>query len=183
MPATRSTARRQAEPRAKHQTPIRNDRTNFGCNYKRESIRATFPGSARFQLPACSVFLTPGTQDAGCVRSQGPNRIFTRALYHGVMSIRLKRWNDPRSPSDGYRVLICRYRPRALPKSRETWDEWIADAGPSRDLHADYYGKHGPPIGMVEYKRRYLAEMRSRPEVVEKLASLAACGPISLLCS
>jgi uncharacterized protein YeaO (DUF488 family) len=99
------------------------------------------------------------------------------------MSIRLKRWNDPRSPSDGYRVLVCRYRPRALPKSRETWDTWIADAGPSRELHADYYGKHGPPIGMAEYKRRYLAEMRSRPEVVERLAALAARGTISLLCS
>jgi uncharacterized protein YeaO (DUF488 family) len=99
------------------------------------------------------------------------------------MSIRLKRWNDPRSPSDGYRVLVCRYRPRALPKSRETWDMWIADAGPSRELHADYYGKHGPPIGMAEYKRRYLAEMGSRPDVVEKLAALAAQGTISLLCS
>ena len=107
----------------------------------------------------------------------------TRALYHEGMSIRLRRWNDPGSPSDGYRVLVCRYRPRALPKTRETWDEWIADAGPSRELHADYYGKHGPPIGMAEYKRRYLAEMRSRPEVVEKLAALAARETISLLCS
>src|SRR5438876_12446779 len=98
------------------------------------------------------------------------------------MSIRLKRWNDPRSPSDGYRVLVCRYRPRALPKSRETWDMSIADAGRSRELHADYYGKHGPPMGRAEYKRRYLAEMRSRPGVVVRVAAVADRGLIPPFC-
>ena len=99
------------------------------------------------------------------------------------MPIKTKRWDDPREPDDGFRLLICRYRPRALKKELETWDKWEKDLGPSKDLHADFYGKHGPPIGMAEYKRRYLAEMRSRPEVVERLAALAARGTISLLCS
>jgi len=30
---------------------------------------------------------------------------------------------------------------------------------PTRQLHADFYGKHGPPIDWKEYRRRYLKEM------------------------
>lgn len=99
------------------------------------------------------------------------------------MGITTKRWNDPRSASDGRRVLVSRYRPRALPKKDETWDEWLSDAGPSRELHADFYGKHGPPIGWGEYKKRYLAELKRRPEVLARLRQLAAEGPLCLLCS
>jgi uncharacterized protein YeaO (DUF488 family) len=94
-----------------------------------------------------------------------------------------KRWNDPRSPADGWRVLVCRYRPRALPIKDETWDEWLPDAGPSRELHAAYYGKAGEPIGWDEYERRYLDEMGRRPKVVQALRLLARRGPLTLLCS
>jgi uncharacterized protein YeaO (DUF488 family) len=104
-------------------------------------------------------------------------------FYNGVMQIGHKRWNDPRSASDGWRVLVCRYRPRGLPKSEETWDEWLPDAGPSRQLHAAYYGKLGEPLSWPEYERRYLAEMRARPRTLEKLKLLARRGPMTLLCS
>lgn len=97
--------------------------------------------------------------------------------------IRLKRWDEPRAAGDGWRILICRYRPRGLPKRDETWDEWIPDAGPSRALHADFYGKHGPPIGWTEYERRYLREMAGRPQVLTRLAERAGRGTITLLCS
>src|SRR3712207_7650338 len=60
------------------------------------------------------------------------------------------------------RLLICRYRPRGLPKNKETWDGWCTELAPSRELHAAFYGKHGPPIGWEEYRRRYLEEMRDR---------------------
>ena len=53
------------------------------------------------------------------------------------MPIKTKRWNDPREPDDGYRILITRYRPRGLPKGQETWDAWIPGLGPSRELLAD----------------------------------------------
>ena len=32
------------------------------------------------------------------------------------MPIRTRRWCDPAEPDDGLRILICRYRPRALKK-------------------------------------------------------------------
>jgi uncharacterized protein YeaO (DUF488 family) len=62
------------------------------------------------------------------------------------MPLKTKRWNDPVEADDGYRLLICRYRPRGVPKTDETWDGWCTDLAPSRKLHADFYGKNGPPI-------------------------------------
>lgn len=99
------------------------------------------------------------------------------------MDIRSKRWNDPRSPADGYRVLVTRYRPRALTKGKETWDEWQPDAGPSRELLADFKGKNGPPIGWEEYKQRYLFELQKRERVMFHLRVLARRGTLTLLCS
>ena len=100
------------------------------------------------------------------------------------MPIRTRRWNDPREQGDGFRLLICRYRPRALPKKDETWDEWNKDLGPSRDLHAAFYGKHGAPIGWDEYRRRYLEEMKDQAEAITELAQRVAAGEtITLLCS
>ena len=100
------------------------------------------------------------------------------------MNIKTKRWNDPRESTDGFRLLVCRYRPRALPKKDETWDAWQKDLGPSVELHADFYGKHGPPISWSEYRRRYLEEMRGRKEAIAALARRAAAGEtITLLCS
>lgn len=104
------------------------------------------------------------------------------------MPIRTKRWCDPKKRDDGLRVLICRYRPRALPKAKETWDKWIPELGPSKELHADFYGKHGPPIGWEVYRQRYLEEMATRPvevqELIDELAKLHREGKtITLLCS
>lgn len=100
------------------------------------------------------------------------------------MPIKTKRWNDPREPDDGFRLLICRYRPRALRKEHETWDAWWKELGPSRELHADYYGKHGPPIGLEAYRTRYLREMESqKPRIAELAARVANGETITLLCS
>ena len=100
------------------------------------------------------------------------------------MPLNTKRWNDPRKKDDGYRLLICRYRPRALPKKDETWNNWCKELGPSRELHADFYGKHGPPITWEQYRDRYLEEMKAQEELIDELAQLVAEGKtITLLCS
>jgi uncharacterized protein YeaO (DUF488 family) len=100
------------------------------------------------------------------------------------MPIKTRRWNDPIEPSDGFRLLICRYRPRGVRKEDETWDAWLKDLGPSRELHADYYGKHGEPIGWDTYRRRYLDEMKAQAEFIDELAVMVAEGKtITLLCS
>jgi uncharacterized protein YeaO (DUF488 family) len=98
--------------------------------------------------------------------------------------IKAKRWNDPIDPKDGFRLLISRYRPRALKKENETWDAWDAELGPSRELHADFYGKHGPPIDHDTYVKRYLAEMKKQTARIEALARRVKDGEvITLLCS
>ena len=85
---------------------------------------------------------------------------------------------------DGYRLLICRYRPRALPKAKETWNGWCSDLGPSKELHADFYGKHGPPITLDVYRERYLREMTAQADMIDELAAMVEEGKtITLLCS
>jgi uncharacterized protein YeaO (DUF488 family) len=100
--------------------------------------------------------------------------------------IKTKRWNDPKEPDDGFRLLVCRYRPRALPKKDETWDAWWKDLGPGKELHAAFWGKHGPPIGWEEYRKRYLREMKEptpSARIAELAQRIAAGETITLLCS
>ena len=100
------------------------------------------------------------------------------------MPIKTKRWCDKAEKSDGYRLLICRYRPRGVPKADETWDGWCTALAPTKELHADFYGKNGPPISWEAYRQRYLQLMESQTELIEELAALVAEGKtITLLCS
>jgi len=100
------------------------------------------------------------------------------------MPIRTRRWNDPEEPGDGLRVLVCRYRPRGLPRGKETWEVWLKELGPRRELHADFYGKNGPPLTWPEYRRRYLREMEAQRPLIDSLAQRVAKGEtVTLLCS
>src|SRR5262245_1136221 len=94
-----------------------------------------------------------------------------RAAHGEPAMIKTKTWNEPAEPDDGLRLLVCRYRPRALPKKDETWDLWWSHLGPSRELHAAYYGKRGQtPLGWEEYRRRYLDEVKAQEESLDLLA-------------
>lgn len=100
------------------------------------------------------------------------------------MPIRTKQWDDPREPDDGFRVLVCRYRPRGLAKDAETWDAWEPDLGPTKELHAAAYGKGGVPLNWPVYRSRYLLEMQKQRERIADLAKRSAAGEtITLLCS
>lgn len=101
-----------------------------------------------------------------------------------MAEVRTKRWNDPAEPADGTRILVCRYRPRGVAKSDETWDEWVPDLGPSKDLHARAYGKGGNLANWETYRRAYLREMTTQADTVEALAERVRSGEvITLLCS
>jgi uncharacterized protein YeaO (DUF488 family) len=100
------------------------------------------------------------------------------------MPVKTRRWCDPAEPDDGFRLLVCRYRPRALPKKDETWDNWYPELGPSKELHGAFYGKNGPPIGWEEYRRRYLDEMKQQASLIRQMAEVIAEGKtVTLLCS
>jgi uncharacterized protein YeaO (DUF488 family) len=100
------------------------------------------------------------------------------------MPIHTKRWCDSRNKADGFRLMICRYRPRALPKADETWDHWCPDLGPSKELHAAFYGKTGTPLTWDEYRVRYLQEMQNQADLITQLADMQREGKtVTLLCS
>lgn len=101
------------------------------------------------------------------------------------MPVRTKRWNDPQSPDDGLRLLICRYRPRGVAKSEETWDATCLALAPSKQLHAAVYGKHGEtPIDWTEYARRFRQEMTASKYWIDSFAARVRAGEtLTLLCS
>jgi uncharacterized protein YeaO (DUF488 family) len=105
--------------------------------------------------------------------------------------LKTRRWNDPREPDDGLRVLISRYRPRGVSKAAETWDQWWPELGPSRALHAAFYGKGegessagAGGLPFAQYLPRYHEEMQSQVFRIRALADLVASGEtVTLLCS
>jgi uncharacterized protein YeaO (DUF488 family) len=125
---------------------------------------------------------------AGMQRSgRGPLGIHEMrdAYYKAMDSIRTKRWNDPVEPDDGQRILVCRYRPRGVRKEDETWQQWLADLGPSKELHAAVYGKNrAAPLAWPAYRNAYLLEMKKQGQAIAELARRVKAGQtITLLCS
>jgi uncharacterized protein YeaO (DUF488 family) len=100
------------------------------------------------------------------------------------MPIKTKRWNAPAEPDDGLRVLVCRYRPRGLPKAKETWDVWMRNLGPSPELFDAFYGKGQTPITLDAYRERYTREMEAQRDTIAELAARVDQGEtVTLLCS
>jgi uncharacterized protein YeaO (DUF488 family) len=102
------------------------------------------------------------------------------------MPVRTSRWNDVRTADDGFRLLVCRLRPRGVSKADETWDDWWQDLGPTRGLLDAFHGKHAPPLDWDSYAARYLEEMRGPAAswMIRDLARRSASGEtITLLCS
>jgi uncharacterized protein YeaO (DUF488 family) len=102
------------------------------------------------------------------------------------MPVRTKRWNDPADADDGFRLLVCRIRPRGVAKAGAPWDEWWPDLGPSRGLLDDFHGKRGAAITWDAYVPRYLDEMRGAAQLwrIRDLARRVREGDtVTLLCS
>jgi uncharacterized protein YeaO (DUF488 family) len=103
------------------------------------------------------------------------------------MPLHTKRWNDPAGADDGYRLLICRLRPRGVAKATQPWDDWWPELGPSRELLDAFHGKGGvAPLPWDQYAKRYLEEMQA-PAAIWRIRALArrlAEGEtLTLLCS
>jgi uncharacterized protein YeaO (DUF488 family) len=69
-------------------------------------------------------------------------------------------------------------------RADETWTGFLPQLGPSKALHAAYYGKTGQAIGWAEYAQRYLEEMRGQTMFIRGLAEHVRAGQaLTLLCS
>ena len=92
--------------------------------------------------------------------------------------IRLKRAYEPPSPEDGTRVLVDRLWPRGVRKAEAVIDCWLKEIAPSSELRR-WFGHD--PSRWKEFRRRYRAELSSRPELLNKLRALAEQGTLTLV--
>ena len=81
------------------------------------------------------------------------------------MSIKLKSLRQFTESSDGFRILITRFRPRYIKKENENWDAWYRELAPSRQLWHDYFKSN--KIDWSQYRERFIEEMRDNPKSIE----------------
>ena len=93
--------------------------------------------------------------------------------------VRIKRIYDAPAASDGYRVLIDRLWPRGLKKNAAAVDEWLRDIAPSTNLRKWFH--EDPSSRWIEFRKRYLAELREQPSLLDALRRRAARQHVTLL--
>ncbi len=94
--------------------------------------------------------------------------------------IRIQRVYEPPQPDDGRRFLVERLWPRGVKKEVLPMDAWLKDVAPSDDLRR-WFGHD--PERWEEFRRRYFAELDSKPEAWRPLVEAARRGNVTLLYS
>ena len=85
------------------------------------------------------------------------------------MAIELKRAYDTPVDADGTRILVERLWPRGLSKGKARIDWWAKETAPSTELRKWF--DHDPDK-WTEFRRKYHAELKKRPEAFEKLMEM-----------
>lgn len=94
--------------------------------------------------------------------------------------IRTKRVYESPAPEDGTRLLVERLWPRGFRKDALPLDGWPKDVSPSDELRRWF--QHDP-AKWEEFKRRYFAELDSKPATWEPILESAKHGTVTLLYS
>jgi len=86
---------------------------------------------------------------------------------------------DPKSMSDGYRVLVMQYWPRGVKKQKI--DVWYKELGSSKELIKAW--KAGK-VTWSQFKARYITDLKEerRHTLVRELAERAKNDRVTLLC-
>lgn len=92
--------------------------------------------------------------------------------------VRLRRVYDPPAPDDGYRVLVDRLWPRGVSRADAGIDEWLRAVAPSDGLRR-WFGHDR--ARWEEFGRRYRDELREHGDALNRLASLACRGAVTLV--
>ena len=92
--------------------------------------------------------------------------------------LRIKRVYEPRTRSDGRRILVDRLWPRGLSKKKAAVDEWMKDIAPSAELRR-WFGHD--PRRWPEFKRRYRHELRAHGDLLRDITARASRGPVTLV--
>lgn len=95
-----------------------------------------------------------------------------------MIQVNLRRVYDAPAEEDGYRVLVDRLWPRGVAKDRLKHDLWLKDIAPSPELRR-WFGHD--PQRWEEFRRRYVAELETKSEIVAELLERAKKQPLTLL--
>ncbi|HSF34335.1 MAG TPA: DUF488 family protein [Candidatus Tectomicrobia bacterium] len=94
--------------------------------------------------------------------------------------IRVKRIYTPYQPDDGARFLVDRLWPRGITRGALQLTGWLKEVGPSDGLRR-WFGHDAQK--WREFRRRYFAELDSKPEAWQPLWEAAQRGVVTLLYS
>jgi uncharacterized protein YeaO (DUF488 family) len=94
------------------------------------------------------------------------------------MTVSVKRAYLPPSPSDGYRVLVDRLWPRGVSKEQIQLSEWSKTIPPSDSLRKSFHNGH---ITWSEFRKRYITELKSHRDDLERLGHFAKDGNLTLV--
>ena len=97
------------------------------------------------------------------------------------MAVKTKSIYAPAEPSDGRRILVTRYHPRGVRRTR--YDEWDRSLAPSARLLKKYRGLLD--VAWAEFERALLLELGANPDsmrAVRRLHEYSRTHDIMLLC-
>ena len=106
----------------------------------------------------------------------GPKKSAKRA--RAKTTIRVKRAYEPEESGDGLRILIDRLWPRGVTKAALKLDAWAKPLAPSNALRKWY--KHDPEK-FAEFRRRYIAELKSEKDELADLQKTVRGRTVTLL--
>jgi uncharacterized protein YeaO (DUF488 family) len=92
--------------------------------------------------------------------------------------IKLKRAYEKPAKDDGERILVERLWPRGLTKEQAKIDLWLKDVAPSAELRK-WFGHD--PDRWIEFRKRYLKELRQNTDPIKLLKRKAKAGTITLI--
>jgi uncharacterized protein YeaO (DUF488 family) len=92
--------------------------------------------------------------------------------------IRVKRIYEKASKTDGKRFLVDRLWPRGLSREAVRLEGWVKDVAPS-DVLRRWFGHDQEK--WEEFRRRYFAELRRKPDTYRPLLDAAQAGDITFL--
>ena len=94
--------------------------------------------------------------------------------------IQLKRVYEKPGPRDGVCLLVERLWPRGVRKSNLHMDAWEKEAAPSDQLRKWF--SHDPEK-WPEFQRKYVVELKTRPQAWQPILEAARRGTVALLYS
>ncbi len=92
--------------------------------------------------------------------------------------MKIKRIYEAAEPTDGYRILVDRIWPRGISKEQAHLDEWVKEIAPSTELRKWF--AHIPER-YPEFKKRYIAELKTQQEELKRIKSIGAKQHLTLL--